>query len=73
MMQIAMSFVIYCYIAANCQPQIKQEASMKNINKQIQGEELFVGIDLHKLRWHVTIRTADIEIFSCSISGTWQD
>ena len=46
---------------------------MKSINKQIQGEELFVGIDLHKRRWHVTIRTADVEIFSSSIAGWWQE
>ena len=46
---------------------------MKTINKQIHGEELFVGIDLHKHRWHVTIRTADVEIFSNSIVGRWQD
>ncbi|MEJ2091643.1 MAG: IS110 family transposase, partial [Syntrophobacterales bacterium] len=35
-------------------------------------EELFVGIDLHKHRWHVTIRTFDIELFSASIPGTWE-
>jgi hypothetical protein len=46
---------------------------MKTINKQIHGEELFVGIDLHKHRWHVTIRTADVEIFSNSIAGRWQE
>ena len=46
---------------------------MKNMTKQIQGEELFVGIDLHKHRWHVTIRTADVEIFSNSIAGRWQE
>jgi transposase len=46
---------------------------MKNINNQIQGEELFVGIDLHKRRWHVTIRTVDVEIFSSSIVGRWED
>ena len=46
---------------------------MKKINKQIQGEELFAGIDLHKRRWHVTIRTADVEIFSNSIAGKWED
>ena len=46
---------------------------MRSINKQIQGEELFVGIDLHKHRWHVTIRTADVEIFSNSIAGRWQE
>jgi transposase len=46
---------------------------MKRTNKQIQGEELFAGIDLHKRRWHVTIRTADVEIFSSSITGRWQE
>ena len=46
---------------------------MKSMTKQIQGEELFIGIDLHKRRWHVTIRTADVEIFSNSIAGSWQE
>jgi len=46
---------------------------MKSMTKQIQGEELFVGIDLHKHRWHVTVRTADVEIFSNSIAGSWQE
>jgi hypothetical protein len=35
------------------------------------GEDLFVRIDLHKSRWHVTIRTFDTELFSGSIPGTW--
>ncbi len=35
-------------------------------------EDLFVGIDLHKNRWHVTIRTMDLELFSASIPGTWE-
>ena len=33
--------------------------------------ELFVGIDLHKHRWHINIRTGDTEVFSCSIPGQW--
>jgi transposase len=36
------------------------------------GEELFVGIDIHKNRWHVTIRTFAIEVFIASIPGTWE-
>ena len=36
------------------------------------GEDLFVGIDLHKNRWHVTIRTFDVEVFSASIPGNWE-
>ena len=46
---------------------------MKSMAKQLQGEKLFIGIDLHKRRWHVTIRTADVEIFSNSIAGRWQE
>jgi hypothetical protein len=46
---------------------------MKSITKQIQSEELFGGIDLHKRRWHVTIRTVDVEVFSSSIAGKWED
>ena len=46
---------------------------MKRVNKQIHGEALFVGIDLHKRRWHVTIRTVDVELFSNSISGRWEE
>src|SRR5512135_3657820 len=36
------------------------------------GIELFVGIDLHKIRWHVTIRTMELELFSGSIPGNWE-
>jgi transposase len=36
------------------------------------GEELFIGIDLHKQRWHVTIRTREVELFSASIPGKWE-
>jgi transposase len=38
----------------------------------VDKEELFIGIDLHKLRWHVSIRTFDVEVFSASIPGTWE-
>ena len=37
----------------------------------VQGKDLFVGIDLHKRRWHITIRTAELEVFSASIAGQW--
>jgi hypothetical protein len=40
--------------------------------KLVDKEELFIGIDLHKLRWHVTIRTFDVEVFSASIPGEWE-
>jgi hypothetical protein len=35
-------------------------------------EDLFIGIDLHKHRWRVTIRTWDTEVFSASIPGRWE-
>ena len=41
-------------------------------DKMTGREDLFVGIDLHKNRWHVTIRTVDLELFSASIPGTWE-
>jgi transposase len=46
---------------------------MNSMTKQIQGEELFIGIDLHKRRWHVTVRVDEVEIFSNSIAGRWQE
>ena len=46
---------------------------MRRPKHQVTNEEdLFVGIDLHKHRWHVTIRTVDLELFSASIPGTWE-
>ncbi len=35
-------------------------------------EDLIVGIDLLKIRWHVTIRTIELELFSASIPGNWE-
>jgi transposase len=36
------------------------------------GEALFIGVDLHKANWHVTIRTGDVEIWSGNIPGRWE-
>ena len=45
---------------------------MRRLKEKIVGkEDLFIGIDLHKQRWHVTIRTLEVEIFSASIPGDW--
>jgi len=45
---------------------------MKNCYKKLaKGEAIFVGIDLHKKTWHVTIRTADVELFNSNIPGKW--
>lgn len=35
-------------------------------------QPLFVGSDLHRLRWHITVRTEDIELFSGVIPGQWE-
>jgi transposase len=46
---------------------------MRRLNRQkVTGEDLFVGIDLHKARWHVTIRSAGVELFCGSIPGEWE-
>jgi hypothetical protein len=45
---------------------------MKRLRKQkVIGEDLYVGIDLHKTLWHVTIHSKDVELFCSSISGDW--
>jgi transposase len=36
------------------------------------SEELYVGIDLHKRKWHVTIRTLEVELFVGSIDGNYE-
>jgi transposase len=36
------------------------------------AEAIWVGVDLHRLRWHVTIRVEDAELFSGSIPGSWE-
>lgn len=38
---------------------------------QEKSKQLFVGIDLHRLRWHITIRTEDVELCSGGIPGQW--
>jgi transposase len=46
---------------------------MRRFNRQkVTGEDLFVGIDLHKTGWHVTICSADVELFCSSIPGEWE-
>ncbi len=37
--------------------------------KLVDKEDLFIGIDLHKQRWHVTIRTSDIEFSAPAFPG----
>ncbi|MDQ3688151.1 MAG: hypothetical protein M3430_21510 [Acidobacteriota bacterium] len=44
----------------------------KQIIKLPAGETVFVGIDVHNRAWHVTTRTAEVELFSGSITGTWE-
>jgi transposase len=36
------------------------------------SKQLFVGIDLHRLQWHVTVRTEDVELFCGAIPGNWE-
>ena len=36
---------------------------------KVKGKRLFVGVDLHRLRWQVTERTEEVEFFNGSITG----
>lgn len=40
--------------------------------QQDKSKLLFAGIDLHRLKWHITLRTEEVELFSGSIPGTWE-
>ena len=43
---------------------------MKKARKELQpGEWFFVGTSLHNNKWHVTVRTSDLKLFSGSIPG----
>lgn len=42
------------------------------IQKVVEGKDIFVGIDLHRTRWHVTARTGDDEVYSRSLPGDWE-
>lgn len=35
------------------------------------GKRIYIGIDLHCIQWHVTIRAEDVELFNGSIPGKW--
>jgi len=46
---------------------------MKRYRKNLpEGTKIFIGIDLHKNHWHITMRTEEIELFSGSIPGTME-
>jgi transposase len=46
---------------------------MKRARKELDpGARVFVGIDLHNNKWHVTARTAELELFCGSIPGKWE-
>ena len=36
-----------------------------------QGKTVFVGVDLHRFKWHVTVMAEDAELFSGTIPGGW--
>jgi len=40
--------------------------------KAQEGKAVFVGVDLHRSEWHVTVRTEDEELFSGTIPGHWE-
>ena len=46
---------------------------MEKQKKSDHNETIFIGIDLHKRTWHVTIRTFDVELFSGGIEGSWNN
>lgn len=45
---------------------------MININKKLEeGEDVFIGLDMHRRQWYVTVMTKELELFNASIPGSW--
>jgi transposase len=40
--------------------------------KEGERKAIYVGVDLHRKAWHVTIMTKEVELFSGSIPGCWE-
>ncbi len=40
--------------------------------KAQEGKHVFVGVDLHRFKWHGTVMTEDLELFSGTIPGHWE-
>jgi len=37
-----------------------------------EGETVFVGADLHRFKWQVTVRTEDRDLFCGTVPGIWE-
>jgi len=37
-----------------------------------EGKAVFVGVDLHRFKWHVTVMSEDQELFSGTLPGHWE-
>ena len=44
----------------------------KYLKQLAKSEKIFVGLDLHKKNWYITVRTRDIELFSSNIEANWE-
>ena len=45
---------------------------MRSCGKGIEeGKAIYIGVDLHRRAWHVTIMTREVELFSGSLPGNW--
>lgn len=42
------------------------------LNNIPEGKEIFIGIDLHRKMWHVTMLAEDEEVFKGSMPGNWE-
>ena len=50
-----------------------QEAQMEDYTRRgEEGKAVFVGVDLHRFKWHVTVMAEDQELFSGTVPGHWE-
>lgn len=46
--------------------------AQKGVPINLSEETIYVGIDVHKVAWDVTVRTEDVELSVARIPGTWE-
>ena len=47
------------------------KGELRSRNVVVKGKKVFIGVDVHKVSWHVTARTGGEEVFNGGIPGQY--
>ena len=48
------------------------KGELRSGNVVVKGKKVFIGVDVHKVSWHVTARTGGEEVFNGGIPGQYR-